>query len=122
MKNIFGLFFPSVSAEEICILDGDGLPCSQVEETAKWILGGGFVFIILLLVFCIAAVIFWGAMVAHASLKPIPKKTFWIIIMMLLGFPGAVAYYFIVRRRFKENKESLNLPVPPPPPPAIPNF
>lgn len=95
-----------VLAQEICVLNGEEVPCEEVKETMGWLLGAGFILIIAVWLFVILSTIFWLAMIIHASKNPIQNKSTWITLILLLGVIGAVIYYFKVKRKFNESKEN----------------
>ena len=68
-------------------------------------LGKDYVFKILKKVFVFAGpvfisiLIFWAWMLIDAIKRDFDNKAIWIISLMLFGIIGAVAYYFIIKRR-----------------------
>ena len=83
-----------------------------------------FAFLPLLIVFLIFY--FWIKMIIHAAKKDIEAKTVWIVVLVMFGPLGAVAYYFAVKRSFVEKVIPHNLytntgiPSMPPIPPVQP--
>lgn len=67
-------------------------------------------FILLLIPIAITGIIifffvFWIMMIIHAATYPVENKTVWIIVLILTGFLGAIAYYFVIKRNY------INVPV-----------
>lgn len=65
------------------------------------------------LIFSLAAFIFWLLMLIHAASKKIKNKTMWIVLLAVsvplsMFFPlafliVAVVYYFVIKRKFSKN-------------------
>ena len=57
-------------------------------------------FCLLYLFFVLFVIIFWFDMLSHILSNPIPRKWLWFMVVLLLLFPGALVYYFAVKRPF----------------------
>jgi hypothetical protein len=64
-----------------------------IKEIGVYIIAGG-VFLVLYIF------IFWLSMIGHVLGNPVSRKFIWIFVVILLFFPGAVLYYFLVKRPF----------------------
>ncbi len=74
---------------------------SQV-KTAGAITGGIFILFFLIVVAVVATTIFWILMLVHAATKEVENKALWLIIIVFLGFIGAIVYYFAIKRPMDE--------------------
>jgi amino acid transporter len=112
--SLLSLILP-LAASAQCYLNDKPVPCDELTKGAgKWIIGGGIVFLIIMVIISILAFIFWLVMLIHAASKPIDNKVLWIVLMVLLGIPVSIIYYFIVKRKFDKGQ------VLPPQPPVAP--
>ncbi len=110
MKNLFKIAVASagVLAFQIqsvfaqCTLNGEEVPCEVLEQQVGNILGASLAIFAVAFVVGIVAFIFWLMMIIHAATKPIENKALWIVVMILTGIVGAIIYYFVVKRTFKE--------------------
>jgi prolipoprotein diacylglyceryltransferase len=70
-----------------------------------------FIFIYMLLFLCsIFAFIVWILMLVDAATRTFPgenDKLMWILIIVLVGFIGAVVYYFVVKRSAINNNPEM---------------
>ncbi len=56
---------------------------------------------------------FWIWMVVDVARRPIGNKMLWVLIIIFLGILGAVPYFFIPRRRHKQQqREQQTAPTP----------
>ncbi|MBD3270103.1 hypothetical protein GF376_01100 [Candidatus Peregrinibacteria bacterium] len=93
-------------AQANCTLNGQSVPCEELTP----FLGAGIGIMIAFLIIGFIIFIFWLWMLIHAATKPIDNKALWIILMVLLGFPVSLIYYFIVKRNFNEVEENPMMP------------
>lgn len=105
VSSFLGAFVPYlVSAEAVCKLNGQVVPCSQIGDTVGGFVGGFFwLFIVLwavIMILSFAGFILWILMIIHAATKNIENKAIWIIVLCLTQILGAVIYYFVVKRPF----------------------
>jgi magnesium-transporting ATPase (P-type) len=98
-----------------CSLNGRDIPCDQLGEGFGKAIGLGFGALALFFVLTIAASIFWIMMIIHAASKPIENRPMWIVILVLTGLLGAIVYYFVVKRNFKEGMAPSVMPPTQPP-------
>ncbi|KKU13546.1 MAG: hypothetical protein UX17_C0014G0007 [Parcubacteria group bacterium GW2011_GWC2_45_7] len=89
-----------VLAQSRCVLNGQEVPCEELAESAKGMIGWGIGLLAVIFVVGIAATIFWLLMIVHAASHPIENRAMWIILMVLTGVVGALIYYFVVKRKF----------------------
>ncbi|MFC1747829.1 PLDc N-terminal domain-containing protein [Pseudomonadota bacterium] len=134
MKKLIAIFTPALVllsnigtafAQATCTVNGEEVPCEEVGEALGGVLGAGLGFIVVVLILSIVGFIIWLMMIIHAASKPIENKAMWIIIMILIGPIGAIIYYFVVKRNFKEGQPMQQQPpeqpqVPPEQPPVPP--
>lgn len=85
-----------------CMVNGQEVPCEEVQQAIGSFLAWGSSFILLFWVAGIAATVFWIMMIVHAASKPVEGKAAWIILMIFTHFLGALIYYFAVKRSFKK--------------------
>lgn len=90
-------------AQATCTVNGEEVPCEELGG----LLGAGLGLMAFMIILGIVGFIIWLLMIIHAASKPIPNKAMWIIIMVLLGPIGAIIYYFVVKRRFKEGPQTV---------------
>jgi len=118
--SILSLALPIMASAQ-CYLNDKAVPCDELTKGAgKWIIGGGIVFMIIMAIISILAFILWLVMLIHAASKPIDNKVLWIVLMVIIGIPVSIIYYFVVKRKF--DKGQVQPPQPPvqPPTPAAP--
>lgn len=101
-------------AQEKCTVNGREVPCEEVGEQIKGVLGWAVGFFVVFAAFVIWATVFWIMMIVHAANHDVENKAMWIILMVFTGIIGALIYYFAVKRKF--NKQQ----VPPPPTMTMP--
>lgn len=112
--SLLSLVLP-LAASAQCYLNGKSIPCDELTKGAgKWIIGGSIVFFIIIVIISILAFIFWLVMLIHAASKPVDNKVLWIVLMIIIGLPVSIIYYFIVKRKF--DKGQVQPPVQPQPP------
>ncbi len=101
-------------AQATCRLNGEIVPCDQLADSAKGVIGyaiaGGLLFAII----GIISTVFWIMMIVHAASNQIENKPMWIIIMVLTGVIGALVYYFVVKRQYISPPSSATMPPTPP--------
>ena len=85
-----------------CTLNGEEVDCAKLGEMAKGFLGWGIGIFIVFFVLGILATVFWIMMIVHAAKYDIKDKAMWIILMVFTGLVGALIYYFVVKRKFKQ--------------------
>jgi len=87
-------------------------------------IGAGLViFWIIFMVINLALFVLWIWMLIDSIKQPSDKKAMWIILLIILGYLGAIIYYFAVKRKNKKgggSAPSAQAPQAPqaPPPPA----
>lgn len=102
-----------------CKLNGEEIPCDQLADGAAKFVGFGFGLFALFSLLMLAGSIFWIMMVVHAASKPIENRAMWIVILIFTGIIGAIIYYFVVKRNFKEGVAPV-APMTPPTTPSTP--
>lgn len=85
-------------AKEVCVINGNIMPCSEVVEKAAPLIGLSIVGVLAIAVLMISLFVFWVMMLVHAIKKPIENKPLWILVILLGQLIGAVVYYFAVKR------------------------
>lgn len=103
LMSLAGFAFIAQSAFAQCTLNGAVIPCDQMP---KW----PFVMMLLFFVFMMLFLIFWVWILVDAIKNEKDNDLLvWILIIILLGFLGAILYYFIrKRKRNKQNKQNDN--------------
>jgi hypothetical protein len=117
MTTVFGLQRTAFAAT--CKLNGEEIPCDQLADGAAKFVGFGFGLFALFSLLMLAGSIFWIMMVVHAASKPIENRAMWIVILIFTGIIGAIIYYFVVKRNFKEGVAPV-APMTPPTTPSTP--
>ena len=84
-----------------CTLNGETIPCEDLQEMAGPFLALGAGIFIVFGILGIACTIFWIMMLIHAATHDIKDKAMWIILMVFTGVIGAAIYYFVVKRTTK---------------------
>ena len=97
-------------AESNCTINGQSVPCGDIGKGLAGFFGFGFAMFFVFLILCLALSIFWIMMLIHAASKPIENKLIWVLILIFTGLIGAVIYYFVVKRKFKEQAGQAPLP------------
>lgn len=86
--------------------------------------GLGIGLIIVWIVFMIVGLalsVFWIWMLVDAIKRPFDQKTMWIILLIILGWIGAIAYYFVIKRKNVSGGSAPRPQAPQaPPPPQTP--
>jgi len=86
--------------------------------------GLGVGLIILWIIFMLvglALFVLWLWMLIDCVKRPFDKKTMWIVLIIILGWIGAIAYFFVVKRKkLGEGGGTPPAKTPPPPPPPSP--
>ena len=112
--SLLSLILPLATSAQ-CYINNKPVPCDQ--GAIKWILGGSIVFMVVMVIISILFFIFWLVMFIHAISKPIENRVLWIVLMIILGIPVSIVYYFVVKRKFnKEQIQPSAQPQPPVPP------
>lgn len=120
------LFFmfhtPSAYAQPMCTLNGQEIPCEELQQQVAPFLGMGAAALAGFGIITIASIGFWILMLIHAASHPIENKNIWILVMVLLGVVGSIAYYVMVKREFDKKSPGVHPPMPPTPvaPPSVP--
>jgi len=71
-------------------------------EPWVWAAAGLILFISVLVIFCI---VFWFWMLIDClKRKKFDDKLIWILVIIFLGFIGAILYYFLVRSKDKRRR------------------
>lgn len=89
--KLYSLCIPDYWSDE-CMVEVQNT-VNIIKEIGVYTITGG-----ILLVFYIF--IFWLSMIGHVLGNPVPRKFIWIFVVILLFFPGAMIYYFLVKRPF----------------------
>lgn len=92
-----------------CTVNGQEVPCEELGQQIKGVLGWAIVFFIVIAALIIWATVFWIMMIVHAANHDVENKAMWIILMVFTGIIGTVIYYFAVKRKFNSGQ------IPPPP-------
>jgi len=98
-----------------CYLNGQEVPCEQALQSLKRFAGVGIGLLLFFLLVVVLGFVFWIMMLAHAISKPIENKSMWIVLLIFTGVLGAIAYYFLVKRKFGKQ-----VPVAPSAPMSLP--
>ena len=72
--------------------------------------GFGFIMFFMFLFFAIAiaATVFWIVMIVDCAKREFDsegEKVAWILVVVLVGFVGAIIYYFVGKRRGKKKRK-----------------
>jgi len=97
------LFISMPLAAAECMLDGEVVPCSELNG----LFVGMGVFMFLFVLIMLAGLVFWIIMLvdcAKRNFKKSEDKIIWILIVVLLQVIGAVVYYFVVKRKNRDVK------------------
>lgn len=107
---VIGSFFISshiAFALQRCMVDGEEVPCDETTTQAvtktTTILSWGLVLIIVGAIIIIWMIVFWIMMLVHAIKHEKENKAIWVIVMVITSFFGALAYYFIVKRKLDKD-------------------
>ena len=88
--------------------DSDGL------GALAFVLGGGIVLILGMLLVALLAGIFWVWMLIAACVRPeYHNKPFWILVIIFVGPVAAAFYYFMEHRPYKKSQTVVAMPVAP---------
>jgi amino acid transporter len=90
-----------------CVLNGQEVPCSQLVGAAKHVFEWGLGIVFLIVVLILLCGVFWLAMLVHAISKPIDNIVMWIAIVFFFVLPGALLYYFSVKRPYDKRAKEL---------------
>lgn len=101
----------------------DGYPTDV--STAGMGLGIGLIILwIVLMVVNLVLFIFWIWMLVDVIKRKFEQKVLWIVLVIILGYIGAIAYYFVVKRKHTGETPgsvpSVQSPTPPAQPPQQP--
>ncbi len=102
-------------AQSMCTLNGQEIPCEELQENMAPFLGMGAAALAGFGIITIASIAFWIMMLIHAASHPIENKNIWILVMVLLGVVGSIAYYVMVKREFDKRSSIVLPPIPPTP-------
>jgi hypothetical protein len=89
-------------AAATCSLNGQSIPCDQLMDSAKGLLGFGIGMFVVMTALFVLMFVFWVMMVVHAVKHPIEHKPLWILVLLLTGILGAVIYYFAVKKQMPQ--------------------
>jgi len=71
--------------------------------------GGSIIFLLVMIVLNVALFVFWIFMLIdvfkRTNWKQESDKTLWILLVILLGYLGAIVYYFVVKRQLDAKKK-----------------
>lgn len=90
--------------QDLCIIKGEAVSCADVAHAAEGLLGLSVIAIVAIIAVFVFLVVFWFAMLIHAIRKPIKHKFIWILVLLIFETPGALIYYFAVKRRFNKQQ------------------
>lgn len=90
-----------------CTVNGREVPCEELGNQIKGILGWGVGSFLVIFALVIWALVFWIMMIVHLTKHKVEDKVVWAILMVFTGIVGALVYYFVVKRKF-------NKKIPPP--------
>lgn len=65
----------------------------------------GIVLIVTFIIISVGGFVFWIMMLIDCIHRDFDKKTLWIILLVFLGLPATIAYYFIVKKKGESMKE-----------------
>ncbi len=104
------MFFNKIAfaaPEAICKLNGEEIPCKELQElTEKAVtkaVGFSFLVIAIFIGLLVLLLVFWVMMLVHAASHPIKNKVIWIIVILFTGALGSTIYYFVVKRNFNQS-------------------
>ena len=100
-----------------CTINGQEVPCEQLGNQMKGLLGLGIGIFIVGFAIIIWMTVFWLMMLIHAAKYDVKDKVVWILLIVFTGIIGAIIYYFMVKRDF--NKQQLSQQPPQPNNPQI---
>lgn len=75
-------------------------------KTMSAFAGGILLFFTFVASIIFVTTVFWILMLIHAASKEIENKALWLIIILFLGFIGAVVYYFAIKRPADKHLDS----------------
>lgn len=85
----------------LCVPDYWSDACmNQVQSVINFVKEIGVYTVFGTIFFVLFVIIFWFDMLSHILSNPIPRKWLWFMVVLLLLFPGALVYYFAVKRPF----------------------
>jgi hypothetical protein len=85
----------------LCVPDYWSDSCmNQVQSVINFIKDIGVYTVITTVLIVLFIIVFWFDMLGHIVANPVPKKWIWFIVVLLLLFPGALIYYFAIKRPF----------------------
>lgn len=98
-KNIVTFFLSSVVA-----LGGNTALAQYGDYDAANAIGTGLgvgllIFWVILMLVCLVFGIFWLWMLIDCIKRNFEQKTMWIILLIILSWIGAIAYYFAIKRK-----------------------
>jgi hypothetical protein len=109
-------FLTAAVTQASCTLNGKVVPCEELTNTLKHVVGFSLLGLCLVLLAVLCAIIVWLWMMIHAINHPVEHKAVWILIMLLTGIIGAVIYYLAVKRPL----DVQSRPISQTPPQAVP--
>ena len=97
--SLVGLLFIAQNAFAVCTLNGEVVPCDQIP---KWPFALMMLFFLLMMLF----LAFWIWMIVDAVQNEKDNDLLvWLLILIFLGFIGAIIYYFVRKRKRKKLQE-----------------
>ncbi len=100
LGTLFGSFFVVHATNAVCTLNGEVVPCDQMP---RW----PFVMMLFFFLFMMFLLAFWVWMIVDVARNEKDNDlAIWILVVILLGFIGAIVYYFARKRpRTKAQKQ-----------------
>ena len=84
-----------------CSFQGINIPCNNLSNLGWGVIAGSGAIILFI-------IIFWGVMFIDLIKRTMGRKGLWIIFLLIGGLPGALIYYFAVKRKARrKSKESI---------------
>ncbi len=107
-STIFGGTSLLASAYANCTVNGKPVPCDQFfGKMSSFVFGFGSLFFLVFFILLIASFIFWIRMLIDSIKRDYDNKPVWILILLVTGLLGAIAYYFAVKKKQKNNSSLL---------------
>ena len=90
-SKLYNLCIPDYWSDDCMLAVQDTI--NAIKEIGIYIIATG-VFLVLYVLIC------WLSMMGHVLANPVPRKIIWIFVVIFGFFPGAILYYFLVKRPF----------------------
>ena len=73
-----------------------------VDNALRDLFVGWGIFMIVFSSISLLATVFWIMMLIHVANHDVENKTLWVLLIVFTGVVGALVYYFVVKRKYKE--------------------